>query len=90
MSNTSKKKPYHRPPKPTTLINKAVKSRSTEDLIWALIALSSEELRKDGGLKTLSANHLISLIDQLNKMPEKEKVDSAEVLEIKDWLASSK
>lgn len=90
MSNTSTKKPYHRPPKPTTLINRAVKSRSTEDLIWALIALSSEELRKSGGLKTLSANHLISLIDQLNKMPEKEKDNSAEVLEIKQWLNEAK
>tara|TARA_R110000822_G_scaffold199618_2_gene337313 strand:+ start:2815 stop:3087 length:273 start_codon:yes stop_codon:yes gene_type:complete len=90
MSNTSTKKPYKRPPKPSTLINRAVAQRSTEDLIWALIALSSAELKKDGRLQTLSANHLISLIDQLNKMPEKKEDNSEEVAEIKTWLAAVK
>jgi len=90
MSNTSKKKPYKRPPKPTTLINRAVASRSTEDLIWALIALSSQELKKEGTLLTLSANHLISLIDQLNKMPEKEDDNTDEVQEIRTWLKTAK
>ena len=90
MSNTSTKKPYKRPPKPSTLINRAVAQRSTEDLIWALIALSSAELKKDGCLITLSANHLISLIDQLNKMPEKQNDNSEEVAEIKTWLAAVK
>lgn len=87
MSNTSSKKKYVRPPKPSTLINRAVQRRSTEDLIWALIALSSDELRKEGTLLTLSANHLISLIDQLNKMPQKEKADSAELADVKDFLS---
>jgi hypothetical protein len=62
------RKKYVRPPQPPGLMNMAIKKRSVEDLIWSLISLAHHELKDKKTFETLSANHLVSLIDQLVKL----------------------
>lgn len=77
-----------RTPEPHNQMKSAVKNRCVEDLIWSLVALSANELKRDKAFVTLSANHLVSLIDQLIKL-EKQKPEGDPVgleEEVNDWL----
>jgi hypothetical protein len=89
----SKKYPdYRRQEKPEAIIKKAVHNRDLEDLLWGLIALSCQELRDTDNFQTLSAHHVISLIDQLNKTNKNKPVSdsSEEVKAANEWLSIAK
>jgi hypothetical protein len=87
MSNTSNKR-YDRRKSSTSRMMDAVDDKNVENLIWAFIDLSVKELKNEKVLKTLSANHIISLMDQLIKMekdrPQSERTEDLD--EIRDFL----
>ena len=93
VNKKSKKYPnYRRQEKPEAIIKKAVHNRDLEDLLWGFIALSCSELREHNKFQTLSAHHVISLIDQLNKTNKNKPVadSSEEVQAANEWLSIAK
>jgi hypothetical protein len=87
MANSKQKNLGGRPKKTTTIIQKAVENRSLEDLYWAFLSHSVHELRQDGELKTFSGNHIVSMLDSLQKLDAAKGADSKEQInEVKDWL----
>jgi len=91
MADSDNKNLGGRPKKTTTIIQKAVENRDLEDLYWAFLSHSVHELRNEGELKTFSGNHIVAMLDSLQKLaqnkPEntKEKID-----EVKGWLLDQK
>ena len=88
----TKNSAYRRQEKPEKIIKNAVHNRDIEDLLWGLIALSCKELRETNDFQTLSAHHVISLIDQLNKTNKNKPVSdsSEEVKAANEWLSIAK
>lgn len=79
-----------RPKKPLTLIQRAIDGRNVEEIYWAFIALSAEELRNEGKLITFSGNHLVSFLADLSKMSDgKKQISEDNAEELKLWISSA-
>ena len=76
-----------RPKKSTTLIQEAVSGRNITDLYWAFLQHAVSELREDG-LKTFSGNHIVAMLQELQKLEEKKDGETSEeeVAKLKDFL----
>lgn len=80
-----------RPKKPLTLLQHAIDSRDVQEIYWAFIALSAEELRNEGKLVTFSGNHLVSFLSDLSKMADgKKQISEENAEELKLWINSAK
>lgn len=77
-----------RPKKPTTLIQEAVTSRNITDLYWAFLQHSVAELREEGTLKTFSGNHIVAMLQELQKLEAQNETETneTEVEKLKNFL----
>jgi hypothetical protein len=78
-----------RPKKTTTVMKEAVNDKNVEALLWAFLNHSVAELRDEGGLKSFSGNHIISMLDQLIKLQDNKPKDDnneKEIEGLKEWL----
>lgn len=78
-----------RPKRTTTVIQNAVNDKNVEALLWAFLNHSVAELRDEGGLKSFSGNHIISMLDQLIKLQDNKPKDDnneKEIEGLKEWL----
>lgn len=78
-----------RPRKPITEIQSALQNRNITDLYWAFLQHSVAELREEGELKTFSGNHIVAMLQELQKLEAQkgQETSEVEVAKLKNFLS---
>lgn len=74
-----------RPPSSHRLMVKAMANRDIKELYWAFLTLSVNEIRNGGALTTFSGNHVVAMLDSLQKLNTTPEAED-KTLELQDWL----
>jgi len=81
-----------RPKNTTSLMKDALNDRDIEELYWAFLTHCVQEIREDGKLSLFSGNHVISMLERLEKIQAEKKGDEPkyDTEEMKLWLNPAK